>query len=169
VTNWTFVADMRDSQTVSSVPMTFGTTVVRLGTPVGVGKLIPVDGQGHDITIGNDGNPTSPPAAFRIVDGMLAGRVPADSVLAGLGSVKLPADAGGNYVCNNQLLYQLAKSYICSASDVMNEAQDDLQDRPCNALSTTAPFEGVPAKIGADYAPPLPEAGCGPGWTDTCN
>jgi hypothetical protein len=163
------VADMRDSQTVSSVPMTFGTTIIRLGTPIGVGKLIPVDAQGRDIAIGTDGNPTSPPAAFRMVDGLLAGRVPADSVLDGIGSVKLSLDAGGSYVCSNQLVYQLAKSYICSASDVMNEAHDDFHDHTCNALSTTAPFEGFPAKIGEDYAPPLPEAGCGPGWIDTCN
>lgn len=110
-----------------------------------------------------------PPTAGRpwVLDGVLAGRVDADALLATLGVLSDPVDKSGR-LCEHPLTYGLAQSNLCPARDIPFNTDDP--ERTCNgiAVAVGVRFEG--AKKGTFVTPqPPPVFECAAGQLLRCD
>jgi hypothetical protein len=92
------------------------------------------------------------PGAYRLENGVVAGRWPAVEALKSLGRFK---DQSNQYLClqHGGLLYQTGKNLLCTSVDVAQSAKNDRSGAAC-AIG----FDAVPASLGpvVPDAPPTP-------------
>jgi hypothetical protein len=155
------------------LPLLIADTVVTIGTPVMVVRLVPLgaDGQPLPIDAGNIVSPTGRATSFRMEDGILSGRASAADVLSAAGTIRIGGvpDGGDSELCAQPLLYCGFKSVVCSALDTINIPTLDFQNAPCDSISMVLQFTAVPAQMGP-YRPndPPSDAGCASRWKDSC-
>lgn len=156
----------------ATMPLLFGSSIVSLGTPLMVGRLVPLDAAGADLPLDEAGNPVGKPANFRLTEGVVTGRARTNEVLSTVGAVALIGIDGGEdrYLCSpaNAILYTFLKASLCAAADTMLDPLDEFAGRPCDSSSVAFQFEASPAQVGVDYDRLAPTDGCGAGWRDTC-
>ncbi len=149
VTNHVLV--VRDMNGYFEIP--FGDTSFRFRAPIMTATIVPLD------AAGNPRDPDAPPDGgkdgnFRLDDGILAGRLQTQSLLAGFGSLRVPGSADPDAAANQKYLCQSAsfavlRAAYCSARDIASNHQLDFDPRAtCDAISTTTAFRARPAKAG---------------------
>ena len=167
VSNWELVVDQRSNPNAAPVPFFFADTSALTSQPVIAARLVPLDSSGAEIKDG--GAPTK----FRLVDGILAGRSSAASLLSAIGAFHVRGDGGTDdiYVCSPILkgIYDDLKATTCNARDVTISV-DAAASSACDSISMALLFTADRATIGAaDYDIPPPDGGaCGPGFRDSC-
>jgi hypothetical protein len=127
VTDWTLVANLDRYE----VP-----TFVQMSQVVITGKLV----QNED-------------GGWALTEGVFAGRLKTDDLLAGLEYIRDPASL--EYVCTDSDNYPLYKEMTCGAADVMFEQFSD-PTAPCDASSWGWTFEAQPAKLSGTGTAKLP-------------
>ena len=113
------------------------------------------------ISKGDGGAPT-------IAEGILAGRIGADAMLAGLAQVFDPSSK--RPFCDNPSFGPYARGVICPAADVTVESSSDGTNAPCDAISAGIAYEAVGASFGSlvrqspniDVCAGKPAVVCGP-------
>lgn len=150
-----------DIDSVIAIP--FGNVNVPAGSPTIFGRIVPL---GDDL---KPRDPTRPPATpneerfYRVESGLIAARVAATDMLAGLGSSILPDSVGGGRLCQNAQLYGLVHQRICDSLDIAKSKKFDFYDGyACDALSTSVYFTAAPSRVGATDVTPQEENGCAP-------
>jgi len=132
----------------------FGAYRLSIGSPVMTGRLVPLDATMSPIDVAT--NPSKADiAAWRVEDGVIAGRLPINDMLAAMGTLVAPgSDAGaGSHLCSS-VSFALLKGELCARLDVNAAASLDFQrDLACDALSTGITFRADPAKVGQVIAP----------------
>jgi hypothetical protein len=132
----------------------FGDTTIELYSPIVSARIVP---------LGADGNPrdaSAPPAGlndgnFALEDAVIAGRVPASSMLAVAGSLVAPGakDGGAQFLCQS-LVFPSLRDTLCGARDIASSAQVDFDPKAiCDSISTTTSFRARPAAAGDKYRP----------------
>lgn len=168
VRDYKLVLDGRSGTTpVHSV--LFG-ALMTIQTPLLVGELVPLDASGAPIP--REERNTTEATSFALVDGVLAGRVRSDDLLAAIG--KSSASLGGDVstpLCENEEFYGTFKAAICNARDISSLPANDGKGDPCDSLSVGIGFTAARALIGAQpyvVEPKPDDAGCA-GFTDNCS
>jgi hypothetical protein len=137
----------------TSLAFLFGTEVIDVGTPIIVGRLIPVDADGNPLSVDSSGTiirqDGGAPPSFRIAEGILTGRASAKAILVALGSSRFGSGKPPRAVCTQPDVYALLKDVICKSLDTSEDSQSDFLGTPCDALSIAIQFEAEPAKVGA--------------------
>lgn len=131
--------------------------------PLVTGKLVPL---GEDLA---PRDPNVEPAEGRparlwaITDGVLAARVPAQSMLGVIGSLYLSSPDGGArpQVCE-QISFPTVVSAVCGGVDIAQTVTGDFAEGACDALSAAIPFEAKPAQTGDVFARTRPRGKCDP-------
>lgn len=133
--------------------------------PIIAGRLVPL---GEDLAP-RDPNlvPTGERALrlWAITDGVLAGRVPVESMLGAIGALRLSSVDGGEapQICE-QSSFPTVVSAVCGGVDIARSATGDfVPSGACDALSTGIPFEAKPAQLGDVYARPRLAGKCDTG------
>lgn len=134
----------------------FGDVSLTMFSPIVVATIVPLD------ATGNPRDPNGPPLGktdgnFRLDDGVMAGRLPASSMLAVSGALRAPgtADAGPDqkYLCQSGL-FDVLKGSLCGTRDIASSKQVDFDPKAtCDAISTTSTFRARPAAPGSRYRP----------------
>jgi hypothetical protein len=145
VSNYTFVAHLNG---VAAIP--FAGYHLAIGAPIMSGRLVPLDDQLQPI----DTRTNPAPSAikhWRIVDAVLAGRIPAPELLAALGTAAAPgSDAGGGSglpLCKSNV-FAVVKTNLCSQMDMSSSAALDFtQGVACDALSTAVAITADEVKV----------------------
>ena len=140
-----------------SFQIPFGDVSLTMFSPIVVATIVPLD------AAGNPRDPSLPPSGrsdgnFRLDDGVLAGRIPASSMLAVAGALRTPgsADSGPDqkYLCQSAV-FEVVKSELCKQRDIASSKQVDFDPKAtCDAISATTTFVARPAMAGARYRPP---------------
>lgn len=150
-----------DIDSVIAIP--FGNVNIPAGSPTLFGRLIPL---GDDL---KPRDPTRPPQTpneerfYRVESGLIAARVAAADMLAGLGSSILPDSVGGGRLCQSPSLYGIVHDHICDALDIAKSKKFDFYDGyACDAISTSVYFTAAPSRVGATDVTPQEENGCAP-------
>lgn len=132
VTNYEFVVELNSP---ASVP--FGGYRLTLGSPVSRGRLVPLD----DKLVPLDTSRAIVPATikyWRVEDSVIGGRIPASELLAAIGTVSTPGDAGGGPkppLCTSPLFATL-KSTLCDQLDInASKLLDFIPSARCDAIS----------------------------------
>ncbi|CAN5919550.1 hypothetical protein BH11MYX4_BH11MYX4_66860 [soil metagenome] len=139
-----------------SFQVPFGDVSLTMFSPIVVATIVPLD------AAGNPRDPSAAPAGrtdgnFRLDDGVLAGRVPASSMLAVAGALRAPGskDAGPDqqYLCQSGV-FDVLKGSFCGERDIASSKQVDFDPKAiCDAISATTTFQARPAVAGARYRP----------------
>lgn len=148
VTDYSLVVELN-----YAVGVPFGDIVMTMGSPVSVGKLVPLD---------KDMKPRDPNVAptseertlWRLDDGLISGRVAATDMLAAAGAAYTPTGIGpdGSYVCQNPAFFSYIRTRICDSLDIAKSAQLDFSDGyACDAVSMIIRFSGAPARMGEEF------------------
>lgn len=142
VTNYEFVVELNGP---ASIP--FGGYKLTLGSPVSTGHLVPLDGTLAPID-------TSNPAAgdlakyWRIERSVLGGRVPASELLAAMGTLFAPGDAGGKAPLCASPLFPAFKTQLCDQVDIsQSKAFDFIPNAKCDALSVGVGMSATSARV----------------------
>lgn len=109
-------------------------------------------------------------ASYRM-EGELAGRWPAESIIKGIASAAIinhQTDAA-TAICNQPSGYALFRTEICKAADLAPTSADDKQGKRCTSLSQSMRFTAGPAKMGpiAESSDSLTNNGICPADLDT--
>jgi hypothetical protein len=138
---------------------------LELFSPVVVADLVGVDALGRDV----DGGVLGGANAFRVSNGSLGARIPAEAFLEAIGYLKKTKN-GADYFCQDPTYVGLAKQFVCPARDIAADPARDFQIQPggipfpCDAVSMAMRFTALPAQIGDEYTPDGgPDANCLPG------
>ena len=148
---------------VRSVTLFLGNQAVELSSPAAVATLVGIDAQGNDVP------PGTTPVAFRISDGVIAGRIATYAFLTSLGQLK-PKGANGGLLCNYAPIAIPLKQQACGIADILTDPIRDFQAPDgspflCDAISTAVRFTAQPAQVGDVYSPDAgPDAGCAADW-----
>ncbi|CAN5115417.1 hypothetical protein BH09MYX1_BH09MYX1_47560 [soil metagenome] len=102
------------------------------------------------------------------LDGVIAGRWPAKTLLTGLQVFYDPNDPNRTPFCGDSGLYQIFKDFTCSLVDIPRSPSIDNTAAPCDALAIGIRFIAVAAKLGPIVAHPDSGAPCGQGYSDSC-
>lgn len=95
------------------------------------------------------------------LEGEIAGRWPARSLLEALGNVENPY-AADTLLCENvNNTYDLLKGAVCGSLDLAADKSKDRTDAPCEAVSSALSFTAGKAVLGHVSARAQPDAGCG--------
>lgn len=172
VTNFHLVVDARVG-VANQFPILVGPRIVQVGTPVLTGRLVPMGQDGSDLPTDRHGVTGGvKPAAFRMDDGIISGRVHIDELVSAFGAGRIKnTDDSNPYLCANAILYLGFKQRLCSEVDIMADQGDDFHDRACNGLSMSVQFTTSPASIGSQDVPAPPsrgDGGCSADFRDTC-
>lgn len=141
------------------------TTPLVVPGPIVAGKLVPL---GEDLKPRDPSlTPTGRAARLWELDGLLGGRVPAQNLLAVIGSLHLPSGDGGIVQVCQQASYPTIATAICNGTDIaMLPARDNVSSR-CSAVSLGLPFVALPAQKGATYVRPRGKGTCDPKSTSS--
>lgn len=152
VTNHRLVIDNEKG----SFQIPFGDVSLTMFSPIVVATIVPLD------ATGNPRDPSAPPSGrndgnFRLDNGVLAGRVPASSMLAVAGALRTPGSAdagpGQQYLCQSPV-FAVLKGELCKERDIASSKQVDFDPKAtCDAISATTTFVARPAMAGARYRP----------------
>lgn len=133
VTNYQFVVELNSP---ASVP--FGGYRLTLGSPISRGRLVPLNDKLEVVDTSN-GPALDQIKHWRIDDSVIAGRVPVSELLAALGTVNTPGDAGGGPkppLCTQPDTFNLLKATICDQIDVnASKLLDFIPNASCDAIS----------------------------------
>ncbi|AKV01812.1 hypothetical protein AKJ09_08475 [Labilithrix luteola] len=145
-----------------SVGVPFGDIVLAMGSPVSVGKLVPLD---KDMKPRDPNVPATPEeqTLWRLDDGIIAGRVAATDMLSAAGAAFSPTGIGqdGTRVCQNPLFFSYIKGRICDSLDIAKSAKLDFQpDYACDAVSMMIRYSCAPARVGGEYKTDLTANPC---------
>jgi len=146
------------------VELPIGESPLVLGSPLAAAKLVPL---GEDLKPRDPTRPTTEleKRLWRLDEGVLAGRLAATDLLAGLGMLLGPEvdDAGRRIPICRLSMYTLVKVQICDNVDIAKSNRLDNQpDYPCDAVSTAIGFTGLPSVTGGPYTEPLGDNPCTP-------
>jgi hypothetical protein len=177
VNNYTFVVKFDGT---ANVP--FASYHLSIGSPIATGRLVPLDANQQPL----DPAKTSGPVPFwRIENGVVAGRIPTNEMLAAVGVLVQPGSDGGSgtkHVCTSPFFSALFKPAICPAIDINQNVKLDFDPGArCDAISTAIGFR-ADAVVLDDFTDsvsqrnecsPSPDDGtrpveAGPGITYTC-
>jgi hypothetical protein len=100
---------------------------------------------------------------FTLKNGNMAARWPTSSFLSAFSVIEYP-----DWMCENNLAYNVLRSDICKYADIMSAASRDNQAQACDAISWGAGFDAEPAHLGAVKSPPSIESGCPKNWQPSC-
>jgi hypothetical protein len=147
VTNYQLVVSYEDDR--HSLPFNLGGNEITFGTPLVVARLVPVNAANQPIELGNDGKPSTKPSAFKMVDGVLGGRVTASLFIAAAGGLSTSRDADGGNVrfCNDGLLFPQLRSFVCRSADIQQLQRNDFAPGTCDSLSVMIQFSANPAHL----------------------
>lgn len=139
--------------TLAPIKVFIGESELGVGSPTVTTKLVPrADGK------------------FDATGGLLTGRLPVLDLLAAFGAFRDPAstnsDAGAAYVCRSPV-FEVARTVLCNAVDIMASPPFDFQGSTCNALSTAVTFEAEAAELGSELTVDLLDHDCAPGKPGT--
>jgi hypothetical protein len=179
VRDFHLVLDWQTLDPGTTIPMVFGGRAVDLHTPTVTARLVPVDELGNALAISADGKIVTAAglertaASFRLADGVITGRAGAANLLSSLGSILLRGSNMGfaeEYVCSSRTrpAYEILKDYVCRSLDLTTTPEGDFNGNPCDAFSLSMGFTAAPVLLGGDFDVPVPDGGCGPGFTDSC-
>jgi hypothetical protein len=107
---------------------------------------------------------TQGPGGYRLA-GEIAGRWPADRLLAAAGAIRDPVTKTS--LCNNAQSYNLFKRSVCTSVDLAVMPSRDRTGAPCEAMSEAIRFTASQAKVGKVRLVVQEPSDC-PGFTDTC-
>jgi hypothetical protein len=158
VSNFDLVVFSVDEQ----LPFTLAGTELDFGTPFVTAHLVPLGGDPLiPLEIGPDGNAKGTPTAFRIVDGVLGGRVSVNQMLqtASAASSAPDQDAGVTLPGCNGADFDLLKSLVCGAADIQANPNRDFTDAGCDAISIAFQFGAAPAMLGRQHSSTTPDFG----------
>jgi hypothetical protein len=152
------------------VRVEFGTTTVpfgagglEMGSPEAVIDLVPLD---ENLQPRDKSRPPTPleRRLWRVPKGVLAGRLPAPSLLAAAGTIPTPGTMGRDHLCTSFLFSELKKT-ICDGLDIARTRSFDFApNRACDALSMAVGFTADPAVWSRQfYREPDPGNECTPG------
>ncbi len=100
---------------------------------------------------------------WRLTSGTLTGRIPLDTLLLSMAQAPnllagAPAPSRKPAVCEDQGTWNLLRDFVCAQRDLSaSPANDKNPSVPCNAMSFSARFQAVTAKIGRVYQPKRPD------------
>jgi hypothetical protein len=144
VNNYRFVVELNNA---ASVP--FGNYKLTVGSPISSGRLVPLDDKLMPVDTATEAG-LARTKYWRIEDAVLAGRIPAAELIAAVGTVNTPGDAGGGPkppLCTSPL-FPAVKSSICDHIDInRSKALDFIRDAQCDALSVGISMTAESARV----------------------
>lgn len=141
------------------LPLAFGANVVNVATPILTGRLVPLDDDGTDLPLLDDGGVSKRANRFRLTNGTVAGRTSTRDLLTSIGNLR-SSKSSGKLFCTNDF-YDLARNLVCSAADVPATPALDFKSASCDGLTIGLAFEATPARLGSTYQPtPTVDGGC---------
>jgi hypothetical protein len=128
----------------------FGGYRLTIGSPVSSGKLVPLDDKLMPIDTSN-GPALDRIKYWRVDEAVLAGRIPASELVAAIGTVNTPGDAGAGPkppLCTSPL-FPAVKTSICDHIDInASKALDFIPDARCDALSVALSLTADSVRVG---------------------
>jgi hypothetical protein len=161
VTNYQLVVSYEDDQ--HSLPFNLGGNEITFGTPLLVARLVPVNEANKPIDLGADGTPSTKPAGFKMVDGVLGGRVTASQFVSSAGglSTRRDADGGNVRLCDDDVLFPQLRTLICGSADIQQLQRNDFGPGKCDSLSVMIQFSANPAHLYGKHGAAAPNiTGC---------
>jgi hypothetical protein len=125
----------------SDLPLTmfFGSTTVNFGSPITAGKL------------------EKKPDGFWKLSAVLAGRIPANELLAAVGTFN---DGDDLVVCKTPV-FPAIKQSLCDSADINRSNRFDFQGGTCDAVSMALSFTAEQSDVGGEFTPPIDtDGGC---------
>jgi len=143
----------------------FGGTEMLLQEPYIVGTLQPT-------SVMTTSGGISP--SWRIINGSVSGRWESQALLSNMATIPDPSpDAGGEFICGSDPVYQILKPFICGLQDITRTAGHDNMNLTCDSISMAFGFTAEPALLGVVAPIPQQPAGCGGPdggtFSDTCD
>jgi len=145
VTNYRFVVSL-----LGAADVPFAGYRLALGSAISTGLLVPLGPQLTPLDTSAGPPPRDQIAFWRLDDGVIAGRVPTNEVLAAVGILNDPGTdaAAPSHVCANPLLLAALKSEICNQPDInATSTLDFTAGAACNALSAAVGVTGGPVEL----------------------
>jgi hypothetical protein len=105
-------------------------------------------------------------SSFRIDDGVMGARWPANEALLSFATL---TDLSGNSICGNSSIYQGVASEVCAARDIVASPSGDNMQRPCDSISMAVGFAATAARFGTPpFDPGIVPGNCPNPWMPTC-
>ena len=145
VTNYEFVVSLGGS---AEIP--FGGYKLTVSSGLARGRLVPLDAAGNPIDTSTNPDPSTI-SRWRMLDGILGGRIPVTELVAAMGTANIPGGdaASGDIpaVCSSVAIFPTIKQQICDAIDINTSARLDFsKDVVCDALSMAVTLTGEQAR-----------------------
>lgn len=123
-------------KTDSPINIFFTRTTLEFRSPVVMGQLVSEDGK------------------WKIKNGLLAGRIPVEQLLVGVGqfSVGNPDGGPGRVGLCETDFFQPISQRICDAVDISRTSAFDFKSGACDAVSSAISFEAEQATVGTELA-----------------
>jgi hypothetical protein len=172
VKDFHLVVDYRSDPSAPLMPLVFGGKPIENSSPALVARIVPLDDRYAELPLDQADRATH----YKLVDGVLAGRVNAASLLTSIGGFHTSAGKFDHYFCDpadlKPLFYDPVKAIVCKGREsVISSTFDFKPDQRCDSVSIVAQFSAEPARFGSSSREAsLPDAGsCAETFKDSCD